>query len=239
MAAQHLVFDEDLEALVERQAAINGVSAAEYAREAVLMRLLVDTSRRDDPDRDQALDRILAARDAPSGDAAVAGEAAARVAAAVRDPARLRALKATGLLDAPPDEAFDRLAILAAEALAAPTAAVSLVDRDRQVFKGAAGLDAAAPSERALSHSLCQHAVSRGQALVVEDAREDPDLRTNGAVVDGELVAYLGIPLTGPDGHTLGTLCVWDTEPRQWTRGHVQTLEDLARLVTQRIVSGR
>jgi GAF domain-containing protein len=49
------------------------------------------------------------------------------------------------------------------------------------------------------------------------------------------LAAYAGVPLSDAAGHTIGTLCVWDSEPRQWSTGHVQILEDLATLVRDRI----
>ena len=57
----------------------------------------------------------------------------------IRDPGRLAALRATGLLDSPPEPSFDRLTRLAARIIRAPVALVSLVDADRQFFKGAVG----------------------------------------------------------------------------------------------------
>jgi GAF domain-containing protein len=129
---------------------------------------------------------------------------------------------------------------LAAEALGAPTAAVSLVDDERQFYKSAFGVseEAARMREAPLSHSFCQYAVATKTPLVVEDAREHPVLRDNAAVHESDVIAYVGIPLIDPGGHALGTLCVWDSQPRQWTRGHVQILEDLARMTTQRIPHG-
>jgi hypothetical protein len=44
-------------------------------------------------------------------------------------------LQRTGLLDGPPDAAFDRLTRLATRIIKAPAALVSLVDSDRQFFK--------------------------------------------------------------------------------------------------------
>ena len=46
----------------------------------------------------------------------------------VRNLSRLSALQRTGLLDSPPDAAFDRLTRLATRILQAPVALVSLVD---------------------------------------------------------------------------------------------------------------
>ena len=52
--------------------------------------------------------------------------------AVLNNPARLAALCELGLFDTPAEEAFDRLARLAARRLHAPIALVSLVDADRQ-----------------------------------------------------------------------------------------------------------
>lgn len=53
---------------------------------------------------------------------------------------RVVALERTGLPDTLPGESFDRLTRLVQRLLHAPVALVSLVDRDRQFFKSAAGL---------------------------------------------------------------------------------------------------
>ncbi len=50
------------------------------------------------------------------------------------DPERLSSLRATGLLDSAPEEAFDRITRLVGKVIGAPVALVSLVDSDRQFF---------------------------------------------------------------------------------------------------------
>jgi GAF domain-containing protein len=59
---------------------------------------------------------------------------------AVNDVDRLLALRATGLLDTPPEETFDRLTRLAGRILGVPVSLISLVDTDRQFFKSQIGL---------------------------------------------------------------------------------------------------
>ncbi len=150
--------------------------------------------------------------------------------AAVADPARLDALHRAGLLDTPPEAAFDRLTSIAALVLRAPAALVSLVDADRQFVKSCVGLpDAlAAARELPLSHSICRHVVAAAAPLVVDDARVHPLLRDDGAVRDMGVVAYAGVPLTTADGHVLGSFCVVDVAPRAWTAGDVAVLRELA-----------
>jgi GAF domain-containing protein len=121
--------------------------------------------------------------------------------------------------------------------LGAPVALVSLVDEDRQVFRGCLGLPEPWASRRGtpLSHSFCQHAVASREPLIVEDAREHPVLRHNPAIRDMGVIAYAGIPLIDEDGHALGSLCVIDERPRHWTPDQVRLLEDLAHAVRTEI----
>ena len=52
-------------------------------------------------------------------------------------------------------------------------------------------------------------------------------------LVAGEfgLQFYAGVPLRTPDGYNLGTFCILDREPREFTAEDVRTLEDLAAIV--------
>jgi GAF domain-containing protein len=151
----------------------------------------------------------------------------------VQDPRRLAALRRAGLTGTAAEVPFDQLARLAARLTHSPTALVSLVDEDRQLFKGACGL--AEPwrstGEAPLSHSFCRHVVDSGEPLVVEDAREHPLLRDNPAIREMGVVAYLGLPLSDGEGNVLGTLCVIDSRPRQWTAAEVEVVRSITRTV--------
>ena len=157
-----------------------------------------------------------------------AGAGATR--SSVADPERLAALHATALLDTPAEDAFDRLTRLASRLLRAPVALVSLVDADRQFFKSCVGLPEpwASARQTPLSHSFCRHAVERRAPLVIADAREHPLVRDNLGISGLGVIAYAGIPLATGDGHTLGSFCVIDHEPRVWTDDELATLADLA-----------
>ena len=153
------------------------------------------------------------------------------------NPSRLDALRRTGLLDTPPEASFDRLTRLASRLLRAPMALLSLVDHDRQFLKSAVGSPDAgsAVSSASLEYCFCQHVVESGQPLLVADAREHPLARDLPFVRDVGAIAYAGFPLVTGDGHALGTLCVLDTAPRDWTDEDVQALEDLAAVATREI----
>jgi PAS domain S-box-containing protein len=152
------------------------------------------------------------------------------------DPGRLAALQQTNLLDTAAEEAFDRLARLAARLLGAPIALVTLVDADRLFLKACLGLPEPWASARQLplSHSLCQRLLDTGQPLMIGDVRADPLARGNQAVVEFGVAAYLGIPLQFA-GQVLGSLCVADRQPRAWTDDDVAVLADVAGLVMTEI----
>ena len=159
----------------------------------------------------------------------------------VRNVARLSALQRLGLLDTPPEAAFDRLAKVACRVLRTPIALVSLVDRDRQFFKSCVGLPEpfASTRETPVSHSFCQHVVGSGKPLIVEDARANPLVQLNPAVKELGIIAYAGIPLTTSEGHTLGSFCVIDSKPRFWSFEDVEILQELAGCVMHEIESRR
>jgi two-component sensor histidine kinase len=155
----------------------------------------------------------------------------------LRNPERLAALAETGLPDSAAEEAFDRLTRIVTRLLNVPVSLVSLVDGDRQFFKSLQGLQGwpAEQRETPLSHSFCQHVVIRQQPLVVSDAAQDPILRENLAVADLGVKAYLGVPLTLPSGHIIGSLCAIDTSPRPWSADDLKTLSEIADIVMSEI----
>jgi len=148
----------------------------------------------------------------------------------LRHPSRLAALRATGLLDAPPQDALDRLTRLASRLIGVPIALASLVEADLHVFASEFGLGEPLRTTRKmpLSHSFCQHVVATRKPLVVEDAHAHPLVFDNLAIPDMGVIAYAGMPLTSEDGEVLGSFCAVDTAPRKWSQDQLDTLEDLA-----------
>lgn len=153
------------------------------------------------------------------------------------DPARLLAVRASGLLDTPPDEGFDRLTRIVSRLLNAPVSLISVVDENRQFFKSQHGLTEplATTRQTPLSHSFCQHVVTSGKPLVIEDARLDPRLHDNKAVTEQGVVAYLGVPLRAPGNAIIGSLCAIDSSPRKWSDEDLSTLADIAEVVSSEI----
>ncbi|MCW2513162.1 MAG: histidine kinase [Mycobacterium sp.] len=224
-------FDEWLSRALTEEAAAAGESVDTFVARAVATRLLHERGRRGDGAIDELSKRI------DESGLATDGPAEEGPSDPLSNPERLRVLYDTGLLDAEPDAAYDRVVGIAAEALDVPTAAVSLVDHNRQFLFSAVGTTGELKTTRqtTIDQSVCQYVVTSGESLIVEDARIHPLLKNHPTVTADLLAAYAGVPLSDAAGHTIGTLCVWDSEPRQWSTGHVQILEDLATLVRDRI----
>ncbi|MDF7651014.1 EAL domain-containing protein [Erwiniaceae bacterium L1_54_3] len=133
-----------------------------------------------------------------------------------------------------PENALDRLTTLAARLFRVPTAFVSLIDDQRQLFASRYGLNI---TGTARSVAFCDHTLAQGEILCVPDALDDPRFRDS-PLVHGypHIRFYAGIPLTTPDGHHIGTVCLTDTQPRPpLTDADRQHLTDIAALVMDRM----
>ena len=216
--------------MLDRESTRLGVSAAQFIREATIMRVAMLAGARGDPDAELSIAEIaLRASGRHRG--------VSELAKALAEPGRLAALHDAALLDTPAEEPFDRLTRLAARVVNAPVALVSAVDRDRQFFKSCLGLPEpwATRRETPLSHSFCQHVVTAREPVIVTDAREDARFVHNLAIRDLGVIAYLGVPLITAQGQAIGTLCVIDHEPRIWTKDEISLVTDIAAAVVTEI----
>ena len=130
----------------------------------------------------------------------------------VSDPDRLAALRAYGVLDTAAEPGFDDAVQLASLICDAPVALVSLVSHDRQWFKARVDFPVC---ETDLGSSVCAHALSEPDLLIIEDLARDSRTSANPLVTGAPFIRfYAGAPLRTPDGTVLGTLCVIDRVPR-------------------------
>ncbi|MEV4514255.1 GAF domain-containing protein [Dactylosporangium sp. NPDC049525] len=157
-----------------------------------------------------------------------------RAAAAVRDPARLRAVATVD--EATVDAWCDDLVVSARAQLGTSAALVSIVERHGQRFPGACGLPPPWQRRRAapLTHSFCQYVVGSRRPLVITDARRHPVLHDNAAIDDLGVVAYAGAPIVTDAGHVLGAFCAIDSVPRSWTGTELRQIAAYAARCGQR-----
>lgn len=145
----------------------------------------------------------------------------------VTEAERLAALRSYEILDTACETTFDNIAELAAQLTDSPISFVSLTDAERQWFKARKGLPVVeVPREQ----SFCAWAILKpDEVTVVPDMRADPRFADNPLVLgEPDIRFYAGAPLVNRDGAALGTLCVLDREPRQFTETQRQILARLA-----------
>ena len=151
------------------------------------------------------------------------------------DEARLRALRSLDVLDTPPEERFDRLTRMAKRLFDVPIALISLVDEDRQWFKSCIGLSI---KESPRDMSFCGHAILGNDIFVVSDATQDERFADNPQVInDPNIRFYAGCPLRFTDGSKLGTLCIIDRKPRNFSDEDLESLKDLASMVERELAA--
>ncbi len=132
-----------------------------------------------------------------------------------------------------PDPALDELVQLVAQICAVPAAAVSFVERDRVWYKSRLGLPTrSVPREE----SPCDETVLGDDLFQIPDAAEDPHY-PDGVIPVGtsNYRFYAGAPLRTADGNAVGTLCVYDTDPRRLDEVEANTLRTLASQVMTRL----
>ena len=147
----------------------------------------------------------------------------------INDASRLLALREYSILDTADEQEYDDITALASYICGTPAALITFVDEDRQWFKSSVGF-AARETNRA--DGFCAQAINGSHVLVVEDTHLDPLFADNAFVLGAPHIRfYAGAPLTTPEGHALGTVCVIDTVPRKLSEEQLDALQALARQV--------
>jgi predicted PurR-regulated permease PerM/methylmalonyl-CoA mutase cobalamin-binding subunit len=150
---------------------------------------------------------------------------------------RLVELNGLNLLDTPSEADFDRVTERLTNLFKVPIALVTLIDKDRQWFKSQAGLPPDLAEARSTSRdvSLCGHVIAKDEVLIVRDLARDPRFANNPFVKENRLRFYAGVPLRGPNGFPIGSLCILDTKPREVTRQEQELLKMIAGEMMERI----
>ena len=147
---------------------------------------------------------------------------------------QIKALGCYQVLDTQWEESFNRLTTLASTICQTPISRVSLVDESQSWLKSKLGIEAI---ETPCNVVFCQYTIMGKDLFVIEDTTEDERFKKNPLVtLDPHIRFYAGYPLTDPDGHALGTLCVMDCTPRKLSSSQQQALQTLGEMATALIV---
>jgi hypothetical protein len=143
--------------------------------------------------------------------------------------ARQSTLDALQILDTAPEERFDRITLTARDLLGTTSAAITFIDKDRHWFKSRLGVDMA---EMPRFSSLCDITIQRREHFAIENAALDPRFVDNPMVVAApHLRFYAGYPIEAPNGVRVGTLSVFDPNPRSFSDADAALLRGLALMV--------
>ncbi|MDB4297317.1 ATP-binding protein [Flavobacteriaceae bacterium] len=144
---------------------------------------------------------------------------------------RLQALASYRVLDTISESDYDNITAIASEICNTPISLVSLIDNKRQWFKSHHGLDA---TETPKEIAFCAHAINKpNETFIIPDSRKDERFFDNPLVTgDPNVIFYAGVPLIDTEGFALGTLCVIDNKPKEISQKQIDSLNALAKQVT-------
>lgn len=153
-----------------------------------------------------------------------------------RSSARAALVAALDVVDAAPSERFERIVRIAREVFDVPLSYVNVLDDDLlhtltpntpdEVVSGPVGW------------SFCQLTVQRHDPTVVRDTVLDPRTADLPGVARRGIRFYAGVPLTMPGGVPVGSLCLMDTKPRDFSAQDEAALIDLGRWAERALAQG-
>ncbi|WDF55925.1 PAS domain S-box protein [Mucilaginibacter sp. KACC 22063] len=139
---------------------------------------------------------------------------------------RLEALNSYDILDTLPEKQYDAIVRLASYICEVPLAFISFIDRDRQWFKSKQGLDVDAIPR---ADSFCRFTIMSDILVEVPDTTKHNIFSGSQIVIDEPNIRfYASAPLIDPEGHHLGSLCVFDTKPKTLNNSQRDALTTLA-----------
>ena len=143
------------------------------------------------------------------------------------DARRMAGISAYDVLDKPPRRELLAVVDLAARICGVPMAGINLITDTEQHQIATVGMDATVCARQ---DSMCHVILDEDAPVVVPDARADPRFAGNPFVtgVLGRMRFYAAHKLVTHDGLTIGTLCVFDTDPRHLSTEQAAALGTLA-----------
>ena len=146
---------------------------------------------------------------------------------------RLIALQSYNIIDSGEEKDFDAIASIASAICQTPISLITFIDEKRQWFKSHIGT---ALTENYRDLSFCTHTIAGpDEIMIVPDALQDERFVGNPVVTEAKVTFYAGVPLINEDGFALGTLCVLDQKPHDFSGEQVDALKALAKQVVDKI----
>lgn len=144
------------------------------------------------------------------------------------EEARICAVMGLKILDTEAEERFDKITRKATETFNVPISTISILDRDREWYKSAQGIES---SEGPRNISFCGHALLQQEMLIIEDAKENTTFADNPYVINHPGIRfYAGKSLYKDADLSLpvGVFCIKDYKPKKMTLEEVDQFLQLA-----------
>ncbi len=139
---------------------------------------------------------------------------------------RLKEILGYDYPDGPAQASLNRICLLAQSLFNVPIALVTLIGRHEQKFIAKCGVDADGTPRK---DAFCTYAILDDEVLIVNDATRDARFSENPLVTgDMHIRFYAGAPLIVRPGIRLGTLCIINTKPCEFSEEEASRLQMLA-----------
>jgi signal transduction histidine kinase len=136
-------------------------------------------------------------------------------------------------MDSGEEKDFDAIAAIASALCQTPISLITFIDEKRQWFKSHVGTPL---TENYRDLSFCTHTIaSKEDVMIVPNASGDHRFASNPVVTKAKVTFYAGVPLINEDGFALGTLCVLDQRPHDFSEEQIDALKALAKQVVDKI----
>lgn len=157
--------------------------------------------------------------------------------APIAEAVRLASLRYYDVLPFLREDVFDEFVSLAARIFSLPISLFNLVDAHQVTTGSHLGMSDGPPQPRAAT--LCSMVVEQNQIVVYHDLREAPQTVSNKTAIQAALAKrfrfYAAAPVRLANQHSIGTLCLLDYQPREFTTEEQHVLQALADTVSQTI----
>jgi diguanylate cyclase (GGDEF)-like protein len=128
------------------------------------------------------------------------------------------------------DKDFDAIVGSLRIACRVPVSVVNIVTPDRQMYVAEVGIGEGSTTVSD-EESFCTEVVNTGRGLVVADASKHLAYSRNSLVRNHVIAAYAGEPLVY-DGVVIGSVAIFDSEPREFTEDELKLLRYHAQLAS-------
>jgi GAF domain-containing protein len=157
----------------------------------------------------------------------------------VPEAARLASLRHYDVLPFLREDVFDEFVSLAARIFNLPIALFNLVDAHHVNTEAHYGMPDATSQPRA--EMLCSTVVAHNHVVVYHDLAAAPHLSADAVAIGATLAKrirfYAAAPVRLANHHSIGTLCLLDQQPREFTTEEQHVLQALADTVSQAIIA--